>query len=182
MRRFISALFAFGAGVLANGALVNNALANGALEMQNLDSAKSKTTSKPASAPESKTIESKPQESKFVESKFIEPKFAESKKPNVDSAIPKPSADSKTLDEKVHALLRAPLEQNHRIYSVFGEKEVELKIQAILNRQVLIHHKWYKQGDKIGSFFIHDIKPHEVVLIDKKSQQKTLSIRKKVLE
>ncbi|OBV28632.1 hypothetical protein BKN38_09350 [Helicobacter sp. CLO-3] len=163
MRRLISALFAFGAGVLANcilvsGALASGALAKSALETQNLDSAKSKTTS----APESKSIESK--------------------KPNVDSATPKPSADSKTLDEKVHALLRAPLEQNHRIYSVFGEKEVELKIQAILNRQVLIHHKWYKQGDKIGSFFIHDIKPYEVVLIDKKSQQKTLSIRKKVLE
>lgn len=94
----------------------------------------------------------------------------------------KPPFEGKTLDEKVHLLLYVPLEQNYRIQSVFGEKEVELKVQAILNNKALIHHKWYKKGDKIGSFFIQNIGESEVLLVDKKSGHKVLQLQKKVLE
>ena len=77
------------------------------------------------------------------------------------------------------ALLKPKLQKEYRILSVFGEKELELRIEAILNHKVLIHDKWYKLGDKIGSYYIAHITPHTITLMDKKQSQKTLHIKAK---
>ncbi len=81
----------------------------------------------------------------------------------------------------IDSLLESPLKENYRILSVFGEKEFELNIQAILNDKVLIHNKWYGIGDKIGIFHIHKVTSNEVILIDKKSEQKTIKLKRKIL-
>ena len=77
------------------------------------------------------------------------------------------------------ALLKPKLQKEYRILSVFGEKELELRIEAILNNKVLIHDKWYKLGDKIGSYYIAHITQHTITLMDKKQSQKTLHIKAK---
>lgn len=87
-----------------------------------------------------------------------------------------------SLQEQVSTLLRPPLSQNHRIYNVFGEKEVELKVSAILNHKALIHNIWYKVGDRIGIFTINYISEKEVALIDKKGDKKTLALQTRVFE
>lgn len=73
-------------------------------------------------------------------------------------------------------LLEPKVRKDYRILPVFGEREAELHIQAILNNKVLIHDKWYKKGDKIGSFYIYNISQNAITLVDKKSSQKTLHI------
>lgn len=87
-----------------------------------------------------------------------------------------------SLQEQVSVLLRQSPAHNHRIYNVFGEKEVELKVSAILNHKALIHNTWYKQGDKIGGFIITHINAQEVALMDKKGNKKTLALQKRVFE
>lgn len=81
--------------------------------------------------------------------------------------------------QEFETLLTPKLQKEYRILSVFGEKELELHIQAILNHKVLIHDKWYKLGDKIGSYYIAHITPHTITLMDKKQSQKTLHIKAK---
>ena len=73
-------------------------------------------------------------------------------------------------------LLEPKVRKDYRILPVFGEREMELHIQAILNNKVLIHDKWYKKGDKIGAFYIYQISQNTVTLVDKKSSQKILRI------
>lgn len=77
------------------------------------------------------------------------------------------------------ALFEPKLQREYRILSVFGEKELELHIQAILNSKVLIHDKWYKIGDKIGAYHIYSITQNSITLIDKKSNQKILRLKTK---
>ena len=77
------------------------------------------------------------------------------------------------------ALFEPKLQREYRILSVFGEQELELHIQAILNSKVLIHDKWYKVGDKIGAYHIYAITQNSITLIDKKSSQKTLRLKTK---
>lgn len=77
------------------------------------------------------------------------------------------------------ALFEPKLQREYRILSVFGEKELELHIQAILNSKVLIHDKWYKIGDKIGAYHIYAITQNSITLIDKKSSQKVLRLKTK---
>lgn len=77
------------------------------------------------------------------------------------------------------ALFESKLQREYRILSVFGEKELELHIQAILNSKVLIHDKWYKIGDKIGAYHIYAITQNSITLIDKKSSQKVLRLKTK---
>ena len=77
------------------------------------------------------------------------------------------------------ALFKPKLQKDYRILSVFGEQELELHIQAILNSKVLIHDKWYKIGDKIGAYHIYSISQNSITLIDKKSSQKILRLKTK---
>lgn len=76
-------------------------------------------------------------------------------------------------------LFEPKLQREYRILSVFGEQELELHIQAILNSKALIHDKWYKIGDKIGAYHIYSISQNSITLIDKKSSQKILRLKTK---
>lgn len=83
------------------------------------------------------------------------------------------------LSNDFEVLFRSKLQREYRILSVFGEQELELHIQAILNSKVLIHDKWYKIGDKIGAYHIYSIAQNSITLIDKKSSQKILRLKTK---
>lgn len=82
------------------------------------------------------------------------------------------------LAQNLDSLLEPPKLNNHRIFAVFGQKELDLNVQAILNQKAFIHNKWYTLGDRIGTFHIHSITNDEVVLIDKKMQQKIIKLKK----
>ena len=76
------------------------------------------------------------------------------------------------------SLLRSPFQENYRIYAVFGQKEMDLQVEAVLNNKALIHNKWYRVGDKIGTFYLQHIRSDEIVLIDKKMEQKIIKLKK----
>ena len=56
--------------------------------------------------------------------------------------------------------------------------EVEYKLHAILNHAAFINRKWYKRGDKLGTYRIVYIGKKSVNLTSE-SGRKTLSIKKK---
>lgn len=87
---------------------------------------------------------------------------------------------AQSLQERVNALLQAPRAQSYRIYNVFGEKEIDLKVHAILNDKALIQNAWYKRGDKIGAFVVDSIGANRVVLVDRKSLRKELRLQKQL--
>lgn len=89
------------------------------------------------------------------------------------------SASTNGFANDFEALFEPKLQREYRILSVFGEQELELHIQAILNSKVLIHDKWYKIGDKIGAYHIYSITQNSITLIDKKSNQKILRLKTK---
>lgn len=92
------------------------------------------------------------------------------------SPISAAESSPQSLQERVNTLLQTPLEQPHRIQNVFGEKELDLKVHAILNNKALIHNTWYKKGDRIGVFTIISITNDRVVLVDRKSLRKELKL------
>jgi len=79
---------------------------------------------------------------------------------------------------EIGLLLESPLKESYRIVGIFGQQEVDLSLQAILNQKAFIQDKWYGIGDKIGTFYIYKITNNEVILVDKKSQQKMLRLKK----
>ncbi len=56
--------------------------------------------------------------------------------------------------------------------------EEPLRLQAIINRSVLINGKWYKSGDAVRSYTVSEIKPGSVLLSGKKAQQLILFLTK----
>lgn len=89
-------------------------------------------------------------------------------------------SSAQSLQERVNTLLQAPLAQSYRIYNVFGEKELDLKVHAILNDKALIQNTWYKRGDKIGAFVVDSIGTDRVMLVDRKSLRKELRLHKQL--
>ncbi|MDD2266456.1 hypothetical protein [Sulfuricurvum sp.] len=56
--------------------------------------------------------------------------------------------------------------------------EEPLRLQAIMNKSVLITGKWYKVSDKVRNFTLLEIKPNSVLLADKKDQKLILFLTK----
>ena len=86
-----------------------------------------------------------------------------------------------SLVQNLDSLLEPPKLSNYRIFAIFGQKELDLSVQAILNQKALIHNNWYRLGDRVGTFYIRSITNDEVVLVDKKMQQKVIKLKKKAL-
>lgn len=53
-----------------------------------------------------------------------------------------------------------------------------LRLQAMMNKSVLISGKWYKTGDAVRNYSLAEIKPNSVLLISKKGQKLILFLTK----
>lgn len=53
-----------------------------------------------------------------------------------------------------------------------------LRLQAMMNKSVLISGKWYKTGDAVRDYSLAEIKPNSVLLIGKKGQKLILFLTK----
>jgi len=56
--------------------------------------------------------------------------------------------------------------------------EEPLRLQAIINKSVLISGKWYKVSDSVRNFTLLEIKPNSALLADKKDQKLILFLTK----
>jgi hypothetical protein len=56
--------------------------------------------------------------------------------------------------------------------------EEPLRLQAMVNKSVLISGKWYKVGDMVRNYTLTEIKPNSVLLLGKKRQKLILFLTK----